>query len=177
MDILYDFLNWAWERHHNPISWYIRPLFVLPFCYFAYKRSWLGITVVLLALATSMFWFPKPAATDPRIEAFLSIERQYLTGEWTLAMIVGATLVPLFFVSLGWAFWRRSWVVGLVLVNLAAIGKVAWSFFAGAEAAWSIVPPAALGLIACNAVLLAWMRRLQRGKAGGKPGRLRSDQP
>lgn len=36
MDALIDFLNWAWARHHNPLSWYIRPLFVLPFCYFAY---------------------------------------------------------------------------------------------------------------------------------------------
>ena len=34
-----DFVAWAWERHHNVLSWYIRPLFFLPFCYFAYKRS------------------------------------------------------------------------------------------------------------------------------------------
>ena len=43
MDVVYDFLNWAWARHHNPLSWYIRPLFVLPFCYFAYKRSVWGV--------------------------------------------------------------------------------------------------------------------------------------
>ena len=24
---------------HNVLSWYIRPLFLLPFCYFAYKRT------------------------------------------------------------------------------------------------------------------------------------------
>jgi hypothetical protein len=39
MDWLTDFLDWAWARHHNPLSWYIRPLFILPFCYFAYKKS------------------------------------------------------------------------------------------------------------------------------------------
>ena len=39
MDLLGDFLNWAWARHANPLSWYIRPLFIVPFCVFAYKKS------------------------------------------------------------------------------------------------------------------------------------------
>ena len=34
-----EFGAWAWERHHNVLSWYIRVLFLLPFCYFAYKRA------------------------------------------------------------------------------------------------------------------------------------------
>src|SRR5215217_3294099 len=34
-----EFAAWAWDRHHNVLSWYIRPLFLLPFCYFAYKRN------------------------------------------------------------------------------------------------------------------------------------------
>nr|WP_320022777.1 hypothetical protein [uncultured Draconibacterium sp.] len=33
------FFYWVFERHHNQLSWYIRPLFLIPFCYFAYKRS------------------------------------------------------------------------------------------------------------------------------------------
>jgi hypothetical protein len=32
--------------------------FLLPFCYFAYRRSLWGIVLTLLTLATSMFWFP-----------------------------------------------------------------------------------------------------------------------
>ena len=75
MEALYDFLNWAWERHQNPLSWYIRPLFVLPYCYFAYKRSVPGLTLTLIAVATSMFWFPAPAEVDPRAAAFLEMER------------------------------------------------------------------------------------------------------
>ncbi len=55
MELLDEFLSWARARHHNPLSWYIRPLFLLPFCYFAYKRSMWGIALTLLALATSMF--------------------------------------------------------------------------------------------------------------------------
>ena len=31
-----EFVAWAWGRHHNVLSWYIRPLFFLPFCFFAY---------------------------------------------------------------------------------------------------------------------------------------------
>ena len=27
-----EFAAWAWARHHNELSWYIRPLFLLPFC-------------------------------------------------------------------------------------------------------------------------------------------------
>jgi hypothetical protein len=60
-----EFAAWAWARHHNELSWYIRPLFLLPFCYFAYKRSLWGITLTVVALATSMFWFPAPQRADP----------------------------------------------------------------------------------------------------------------
>lgn len=66
MEHLYDFLNWAWQRHHNPLSWYIRPLFVLPFCYFAYKKSVTGLLVTIVAVTSSMFWFPAPSEVDPR---------------------------------------------------------------------------------------------------------------
>lgn len=66
------FCGWAWERHHNPLSWYIRPLFWLPFAFFAYRRSALGMVLTLLALATSMFWFPPPAHVDPQISRFLA---------------------------------------------------------------------------------------------------------
>ncbi|HRP53981.1 MAG TPA: hypothetical protein PLI97_10800, partial [Fluviicola sp.] len=38
------FLNWVFERHQNQMSWFIRPVFLIPFCFFAYKRSWAGIS-------------------------------------------------------------------------------------------------------------------------------------
>lgn len=41
--LLDEFLSWVWPRHHNPLIKYIRPLFLLPFCYVAYKRSIWGI--------------------------------------------------------------------------------------------------------------------------------------
>jgi hypothetical protein len=79
-----EFVAWAWGRHHNVLSWYIRPLFILPFCYFAYRRNLRGITLTVVALATSMFWFPAPERADPRAAEFLAAEREYLTADWTL---------------------------------------------------------------------------------------------
>jgi uncharacterized membrane protein YccC len=64
MDWLHELGSWAWAPHHNPLSWYVRPLFLIPFAIFAYRRSWLGMAITLLALATSMFWFPPGAVRD-----------------------------------------------------------------------------------------------------------------
>jgi len=162
MDGVSDFLNWAWERHHNPLSWYIRPLFVLPFCYFAYKKSAWGVGLTVVAVATSMFWFPAPATDDPRATAFLAMERQYITGTWTLAKSAMTALVPLWFVVLAWAFWRRSWWAGFLVVNVGALLKVIWSFYFAGGSAWSIIPPVGLGAVVVNLVMLYAYRRVRR---------------
>src|SRR5829696_8375683 len=94
-----EFVGWAWERHHNVLSWYIRPLFFLPFCFFAYKRSLSGMILTLVALATSMFWFPAPEHSNPNTLEFLAVEREYLTGDWTMTKVLMALLVPLSFAA------------------------------------------------------------------------------
>ena len=167
MEALYDFLNWAWERHHNPLSWYIRPLFLLPYCYFAYRKNILGLVATVLALATSMFWFPKPEQSGPQAIAFLEMERQYLTSDWTIAKFAVLAWVPVFFTLLGWAFWRRSWIIGCVVINLGVLAKVVWSFHFGGQSGWTIVPIAVAGLVVCNAVLLLASRRFKRGQGSG----------
>ena len=164
MDVFGTFLDWAWERHHNLLSWYIRPLFILPYCWFAWRRSLTGVLLTIVALLTSMFWFPKPEVVDSRAEAFLAMELEYLTGAWGFWKVAMSLSVPLFFVALAWAFWRRSWVLGLVVVNLVALGKVVWSFAYGDADAWSLLPPALIGLAVCNVVLVwAWRRTRKRG--------------
>ncbi|WP_386688693.1 hypothetical protein [Lonepinella sp. MS14437] len=50
--------DWVFARHQNPLSWYIRPLFIIPLCWFAYRHSLTGIATTVFALLTSMFWFP-----------------------------------------------------------------------------------------------------------------------
>ena len=164
MESLQEFLSWAWARHHNPLSWYIRPLFVLPFCWFAYKKSVAGVLLTIVAVLSSMFWFPAPAETDPRAAAFLAMEREYVTGGWTWAKTGMTALVPIWFVLLALAFWRRSWLVGLGVINAGALLKVAWSFHFGGESAWSIVLPVAVGAVVCNGVILyVYARQRERG--------------
>jgi hypothetical protein len=157
-----EFVAWAWTRHHNILSWYVRPLFILPFCFFAYKRSLLGIVLTILALATSMFWFPVPENSSPAVNEMLASEREYLTTDWTLWKILIALLVPLTFAALGLAFWKRSLVWGLAVVNAAILFKIAWTFLFSTEAgALSHLPAAVLGLALCDALILYVMRRIR----------------
>ena len=166
VDSLYDFLNWAWERHHNPLSWYIRPLFVLPFCYFAYKKNVWGVLLTLLGVVSSMFWFPAPAVLDARAAEFLAMERQYVTGGWTVAKTAMAALVPVWFIALTWAFWRRSWLAGASVINVGALLKIIWGFYFGGDSAWSILPAVGLGALISNGVLLYAYRRVHRQALG-----------
>jgi hypothetical protein len=166
-----EFLSWAWERHHNVLSWYIRPLFFLPFCFFAYKRSLSGMILTLVALATSMFWFPAPGRTDPQVLQFLAVEREYLTGDWTTAKVLMALIVPVSFAALGLVFWKRSIVYGLVLLNAVVLVKLAWSFYFGDESGGiTLLPSALAGLAVCDAVILYVVRRMRK-RSSPKPPR------
>ena len=166
-----EFIGWAWERHHNVLSWYIRPLFFLPFCFFAYRRSLSGMILTLVALATSMFWFPAPERTDPQVLEFLAVEKEYLTGDWTTAKVVLASLVPISFAALGFVFWKRSIVYGLVLMNAVVLAKLAWSFYFGdASGGITLLPSALAGLAVCDAVILYVVRRMRK-RSSPKPPR------
>ena len=161
-----EFAAWAWARHHNELSWYVRPLFLLPFCYFAYRRSLFGIVLTVVALATSMFWFPAPERADPRAAAFLAMEREYLTGDWALWKILLALVVPISFAALAVAFWRRSLVWGLAVINAMVLVKVAWSFYFGDESGGlTLLPSAVVGLAVCDAVILYVARRMRKGSS------------
>jgi len=150
MEFLSDFLSWAWTRHHNVLSWYIRPMFILPFIYFAYKRSWKGMLITILALATSMFWFPAPGTVDPMVAQFLEAEREYILGPLTATKLMFWLTVPAFFILLALAFWKRSWWWGLAIINITALGKVAWSVFEGGQSGWAVLIPAVIGMLVCD---------------------------
>ena len=158
-----EFAAWAWARHHNVLSWYIRPLFLLPFCSFAYKRSLWGITLTVVALATSMFWFPAPERADPRAADFLAVEKAYLTSDWSLWKVLLSLIVPASFAALGVAFWKRSLVWGLAVINAMVLVKVVWSFYFGeASGGLTLLPSAVVGLAICDAVILYVVRRMRR---------------
>ncbi|WP_346133052.1 hypothetical protein [Lentzea roselyniae] len=161
MEWLNELAAWAWARHHNELSWYIRPLFLLPFAYFSYRRSGWGIAVTLVALATSMAWFPAPEHPAPGAIEFLAAEREYLLGEWTLAKIAVALLVPVMLGGLAAALWQRSLIWALVAINGGGLSKIVWSFVVSDTAgAMQLFYPAAAGLVVVNAVVLfMWRRR------------------
>src|SRR4028119_1089754 len=94
VQLLADLGDWAFDRHANPLSWYIRPLFLITLAWFAPRRSGWGIAGTLIALATSIAWFPAPAVPDPQILEFLDFEREWLTGTWDLEKFAQATPAP-----------------------------------------------------------------------------------
>jgi hypothetical protein len=161
VQLLADFGDWAYDRHANPLSWYIRPLFLLPLAWFAYRRSGWGIAGTLLALATSIFWFPAPSRPDPQILEFLNFERDWLTGDWGAQKIALTLLVPISLSAYCLAFWRRSVLWGLVMLNLMAGGKLLWGVIAGEGTGWAMTAPALTGLLIGNAVLIWALRRLR----------------
>ena len=128
-----------------------------------------GVALTVVAVLTSMFWFPAPAEGDPRTAAFLAMEREYITGTWTLAKSALTALVPLWFFVLAWAFWRRSWLAGFLVINVGALLKVIWSFYFGGASAWSIIPAVGLGAVVINSAML-YAYRVIRGRALASPG-------
>jgi hypothetical protein len=110
-----------------------------------------------------MFWFPAPSTTDQRAAAFLAMEQQYITGSWSLSKVAMTALVPLWFVALAWAFWRRSWLAGFLVINVGALLKVIWSFYFGGASAWSIIPAVGLGALVINGLMVYAYRRARRG--------------
>lgn len=91
------------------------------------------MALTIVAMTSSMFWFPAPAAADPRATAFLAIERQYITGPWTIGKVAMTTLVPFWFIALAWAFWRRSWVGGFIVISVGTLLKIIWASISAAR--------------------------------------------
>ncbi|PZX46507.1 hypothetical protein [Algoriphagus chordae] len=156
------FFDWVFERHHNQWSWYLRPLFLLPFCYFAYRKSFTGMMISIFALFTSMFWFPKPEIVSESVIDFLKFEKDYLYGEWNLSKQLLTLTIPISLIALGLAFWKRSVIIGIAVVVLMATGKMVWSIQNAGESGKSILTPAMLGLLICCGLIFYGFRRLEK---------------
>jgi hypothetical protein len=158
------FFDWVFERHHNQLSWYIRPLFLIPFCFFAYKRSWAGISITVFCLFTSMFWFDRPEVVSDNVKTFLQFEKDWLYGKWNFKKIMLISTVPISFFALGLAFWKRSIIMGLGVVALMATGKIVWSIQSAGESGKSILIPAIVGLIFCCGLIFYGFRKIEGNK-------------
>ena len=157
-----SFFDWAYARHQNQLSWYIRPLFILPFCFFSYKKSLSGIAGTVFLLLTSMFWFSKPEVVGENAKQFLDMEKAWLTGEWTFAKIAMTLIVPVSLIILSAAFWKRNLWFGLSVVIFIAIAKMVWSVAFGGDSGKSIFIPAITGLIICCAFILLGAGRIRK---------------
>lgn len=156
------FFDWVFARHHNQLSWYLRPLFLLPFCYFAYRKSFAGMMIAIFALFTSMFWFPEPETVSENVKEFLQFEKEYLYGEWGFSKILLSLSIPVSLAALGLAFWQRSLLMGMVVVVLMTTGKIIWSIENAGGSGQSIVVPAIAGLLICCGLIFYAFRRLER---------------
>jgi len=153
------FFDWTFARHHNVLSWYIRPLFIIPIGLFAYKQSWTGIFASIFALFTSMFWFPIPEVSNPQVIEFLAFEKEWILSAWDPGKVFMTFSVPLFFALIIMAAWQRKWKWFIVVIAVAAVLKVAWSVTFSGEAGLSILKPAAIGLVVCIVGVFYFYRR------------------
>jgi hypothetical protein len=158
------FFEWIFARHQNQLSWYIRPIFIIPFCYFAYRRNWTGISITIFCLFTSMFWFKKPEVVSDHVKDFLQFEKDWLYVHWEWKKVLFMFSVPVSFAVLGFAFWKRSMWIGLAIVVLMATGKVVWSIQHAGESGKSIVIPAVFGLLICFGLIVYGFNRLEKNK-------------
>ncbi|HPB02328.1 MAG TPA: hypothetical protein PLZ67_05180 [Bacteroidales bacterium] len=158
------FFNWVFDRHHNQWSWYIRPLFLIPFCFFAYRHSWSGISITIFCLFTSMFWFNAPASVSAEVQGFLQFEKEWLYGVWDYKKLLLILAVPVSFAALGLAFWKHSIWMGLGVVVLMATGKILWSIYNAGESGKSIIIPAIVGLIICIGLIYYGFKRIEKKK-------------
>ncbi|MFC4338136.1 hypothetical protein [Salininema proteolyticum] len=171
MDILMDFLEWAWPRHLNPISWYIRPLFFLPMAYFAWKRRpWL-LTATIAAMLSSFFWFPEPEVVNDDMQQVLDMERD-LFADPTWVTWASLAMIPASIGGLLAAFWKRSLGWGLAVINMIIVVKFLWvvanSGLAGA-AATALPYVLALALMNGAVVAIARWKGLSLSLRGSKP--------
>ena len=72
----------------------------------------------MFMVLTSMFWFPKPVQVSNQVVKFLEMEKEYLTGDWTLPKVLIALLIPVSLSALAVAFWKRSILVGIAVMVL-----------------------------------------------------------
>ena len=156
------FFNWAFHRHQNIWSWWVRPLLMIPFCYFAFQKNSNGILLVVLAILSSMFWFPAPANPDPQVVEFLEMEKAYLTNGWIGEKIISVLAILAFFGCITTALWQGSLKLGILIAITGAVLKVIWSFYANKEHGILILPFALGGAVLLILLASAYRQWLAR---------------
>ncbi|UYO06200.1 MULTISPECIES: hypothetical protein [Paenibacillus] len=146
----HQLLDWAFQRHLNPLSWYIRPIFLIVLAFFAYKRNWKGMMITFLLMMSSMVWFPAPKTINPQMEAVLDYEKMLLSDPGSAVFTLAFMMA--FVVSMGVAFWKHSFKIGLVILNVTLIGKVVLSLMLTGDNGWAPIGNTLFGLLLVNGI-------------------------
>jgi hypothetical protein len=88
-----------------------------------------------------------------------------VTGGSVAARVALVLLVIGSFVALGAAFWKRSWLCGLAVINASTLLKVIWSVAFGGAAGWASLAPSVFTLAVTDAAILLAARWLKRCRA------------
>ena len=94
----------------------------------------------------------------------MQFEKDWLNAQWDYKKWLLVLTVPVSFLALGLAFWKRSLLMGLGVVVLMASGKIIWSICNAGEAGKSILIPAIIGLAFCVILIYFGFRRLEKSK-------------
>lgn len=143
--------EWIWNRHQNQFSWYSRPLFIIPACYYAYKQK-LGFVIgFMVLLGTSLFWFAPPAEVSETISGYLDWEREaFLNPDNRQPLILLTIAVVVFLFLLFYALWHRNFWVGLLVLNIGNLLKIWVSVTYGGEAGKAAIIPTLSSIIILN---------------------------
>lgn len=148
-------LERLWERHKNPLSWLVRPPLGALWFYGAWRQSGTLLALGVLGVATSWFWFPRPATPRTWVERFIDIERRYMAPPWTALKLAGLAMTAMILVVSTVAFWRHDGILGLTIVAFGALLKAVWSLKVARAAG---IPAALIGIFVATvaAELLYW---------------------
>lgn len=153
-----DITAWIWDRHQNLFSWYSRPLFIIPACYYAYRHKlWYTVGFMVL-MFTSLFWFAAPTEVSPYVSDYLAWEKEFfLVSESVAPLVLLVVAVVGFLAGLFYAFYTRSLWYGLLLINAGTLLKVIVSVGFGGESGFSSVVPSLSSLMIIDAgAFLLW---------------------
>ncbi|NRD90693.1 hypothetical protein C8024_16430 [Sphingopyxis sp. BSNA05] len=160
-----DMGAWVWDRHQNLFSWYSRPLFIIPAAYYAYRRKVWHVLGFMLLLATSLFWFAAPEATDPAIREYLQWEADlFFSNESKLPLLGLIVAVLIFLFLLFYAFWQRNPWLGLLVINAGTVLKIIVSLAFGEGTGAAAVLPSLSSLLVINLFAYLLWRRLRKSR-------------
>ena len=150
-----ELIDWAWARHHNEWSWYIRPLIVIAFCLAAWHRRLVLTIAIGLFFPVSAVIFPAPLVPKDFVVEFLAAERALLEALTTAQLVLFGAAVILFLSALAMAFWRRSLLWGLLVANLGSVMKLAFSVLVWGETGWTALLPTLVTALIFN-LAMGW---------------------